>query len=151
MHLYRPHLEEGFRRAGNGKGYHNFAIAPSVPVHVVDDPREGFAKMKPGLALYVGGMGAREKNFHNENVVRLGYGDAAARIQELYLAGRKAEAEAAVPDELCDEIALCGPPARIRERYRAYEDAGVSTLILPQPSREALHLMAEIARVGAAV
>jgi alkanesulfonate monooxygenase SsuD/methylene tetrahydromethanopterin reductase-like flavin-dependent oxidoreductase (luciferase family) len=83
--------------------------------------------------------------------VRLGYGEAATRIQELYLAGRKAEAEAAVPDEMCDEISLCGPPARIRERFRAWEDAGVSTLLMQNPAPEALHLMAEVAGLRAAV
>jgi alkanesulfonate monooxygenase SsuD/methylene tetrahydromethanopterin reductase-like flavin-dependent oxidoreductase (luciferase family) len=90
-------------------------------------------------------MGAREVNFHNQQVVRMGYGEVAERIQELYLAGRKAEAEAAVPDELVDEMALVGPPARIRERYRVWQDAGVTTLQVVTPQPEALHLMAEIA------
>jgi alkanesulfonate monooxygenase SsuD/methylene tetrahydromethanopterin reductase-like flavin-dependent oxidoreductase (luciferase family) len=102
------------------------------------------AQLKPSLALYIGGMGAEERNFHNENAQRLGYADAARRIQELYLAGRKAEAEAAVPDELCDEISLCGPPARIRQRFRAWADAGVTTMLVGSRQPEALHLMAEI-------
>ena len=78
--------------------------------------------MKPGTALYIGGMGHRTKNFHNDNMVRRGYVDAARRIQELFLAGRKEEAAAAVPDEFLDETALIGPVERIRERYRLWAD-----------------------------
>jgi hypothetical protein len=104
------------------------------------------AKIKPTLALYVGGMGARNKNFHNEMVTKYGYSDAAARIQDLYLAGRKAEAAEAVPDELCDEMSLCGPEARIRERFKAWEDAGVSTMLVSSQQPEAYHLMADIAK-----
>jgi F420-dependent oxidoreductase-like protein len=151
MDRVRPLLEEGFRRAGKGKSFKDFDIAPACRVIVGDDVGACLAQMKPQLALYIGGMGAEERNFHNENAVRLGYGEAATRIQELYLAGRKAEAEAAVPDEMCDEISLCGPPARIRERFRAWEDAGVSTLLMQNPAPEALHLMAEVAGLRAAV
>jgi F420-dependent oxidoreductase-like protein len=143
--IFRPIIEEGFRRAGNGKSWKDFDIVAGVHVNVDDDPRTGWAQMKPQLALYVGGMGARDKNFHNAAVVRMGYGDAAQRIQELYLAGLKQEAEAAVPDDLCDELSLCGPEARIRERYRAWEDAGVTTLTIRSQQRQAYHLMAEVA------
>src|SRR6266403_2043430 len=100
MPMLRPWLEEGFRRAGGGKGFADFEIQPRV-------------------ALYVGGMGHRDKNFHKEMMIRRGFGDAAQKIQELFLAKRKDEAVAAVPDEFCDEMALVGPVARIRERYRA--------------------------------
>jgi F420-dependent oxidoreductase-like protein len=144
MDLFRPALEEGFRRAG-GKGWKGFEIQAQCRVIVGDDVAACLRELKPQTALYVGGMGAREKNFHNEMVVRFGYGDAAARIQELYLAGHKAEAEAAVPDELVDEMALVGPPARIRERYRAWADAGVTTLQLGIRQPEALALMADVA------
>jgi hypothetical protein len=102
------------------------------------------AAQKPFLALYIGGMGAREKNFHNEMAIKYGYGDAAKRIQELYLAGRKREAEEAVPDELADEMSLVGPVARIRERFRDWEDAGVTTLLVQSRQPEALRLMAEL-------
>jgi len=95
----------------------------------------------------MGGMGAREKNFHNEMAVKYGYGDAAARIQELYLAGRKAEAADAVPDELCDEMSLVGPAARIKERYRAWDDAGVTTMLVQARQPEAIQLMADLAGV----
>jgi F420-dependent oxidoreductase-like protein len=149
MDLFRPSLEEGFRRAGNGKWYQDFDIAAGCQVIIGDDVKACLAQMKPNLALYMGGMGAREKNFHNEMAVKYGYTDAAARIQELYLSGRKNEAEEAVPDELCDEMSLCGPEARIRGRYPVWEQAGVTTMIIQSRQPEALHLMADI--TGAAV
>ena len=130
MPMLRPWLEEGFRRAGGGKGFADFEIQARAEVAITDDVRGALARMKPRIALYVGGMGHRDKNFHNEMMVRRGFGDAAARIQELYLAGRKDEAVAAVPDEFCDEMALVGPVARIRERYRAWADSGITGLTI---------------------
>ena len=103
---YLPWLEEGFRRAGNGKSLRDFAIQASVHVAIDDDVKAALAKMKPEVALYVGGMGHRDKNFHKDMMIRRGFEDAAERIQELYLAHRKEEAIAAVPDEWVDhEIA----------------------------------------------
>ena len=148
MDLFRPSLEEGFRRAGGGKSLKDFDIAPGVTVVVTGDVQAGLDTMRPQLALYMGGMGAKEKNFHNEMMVKYGYADAAARIQELYLSGRKAEAEAAVPYDLIDEMALVGPEARIRDRYRRYEDAGVGTILVGSRQRQALELMADITGVA---
>jgi F420-dependent oxidoreductase-like protein len=148
--MFWPALEEGFKRAGNGKSRKDFDIAAGCTVIIGDDVRACLAQMKPTLALYIGGMGAKQKNFHNEMAVRYGYGDIAARIQELYLSGRKAEATAAVPDELCDEMSLCGPGARIRQRYKAWEEAGVTTMLVQTGQREALHLMADIVRTNKA-
>ena len=147
MGMFRPHLEEGFRRAGGGKTWKDFDIVAGCTVAVGDNVKMLLAMQKPMLALYMGGMGAREKNFHNEMAVKYGYGDAAARIQELYLAGRKAEAADAVPDELCDEMSLVGPAERIRERYRAWEDAGVTTMLVQARQPEAIQLMADLAGV----
>ncbi len=146
MHHYRPHLDEGFARRKDGKTAKDFDIAPGVSVVITDDVKAGLALQKPTLALYVGGMGARDKNFHNDAVASYGYADAAKQIQDLYLSGRKAEAEAAVPDELCDEMSLVGPVERIRERYRRYVDAGVTTIMVQSRQPEALKLMAELAR-----
>lgn len=146
MALFRPALEAGFRRAGSGKGWADFDVNAQCRVIVTDDVAAGLRDLKPHLALYVGGMGAREKNFHNQLVTRFGYGEAAAQIQDLYLAGRKAEAEAAVPDDLVDEINLVGPPARIRDRLRAWQDAGVTTMLLSSVTPEAMRLMAELVR-----
>ncbi|MCZ2108932.1 MAG: LLM class F420-dependent oxidoreductase [Dehalococcoidia bacterium] len=144
MPLFRPDLEAGFAKAGNGKSMKDFDIAAGCTVAVGDDVKALLAMMKPNLALYIGGMGAREKNFHNEMARKYGYVEAAERIQELYLAGRKQEAAEAVPDELCDEMSLVGPVDRIRERYRAWEDAGVSTLLVQTQQAEALELIADI-------
>ena len=105
-------------------------------------------RLKPEVALYVGGMGHRNKNFHNDIMVRRGFGDAAKRIQELYLAGRKDEAIAAVPDEWVDMKSLVGPPARIRQRYRAWEEAAPTLLNVRSRPARGLEAMAEAARLN---
>ncbi len=148
MEEYRPWLEEGFRRAGNGKGFKDFAIQASVHVEVDNDVAGALARLKPEVALYVGGMGHRSKNFHNDIMVRRGFGDAAQRIQELYLAGRKDEAIASVPDEWVDIKSLVGPPARIRQRYRAWEDSGADSLSVRSRQPEAIETMARAARLN---
>ena len=106
------------------------------------------AKLKPEVALYVGGMGHKDKNFHNDIMVRRGFGDAAKRIQELYLEHRKDEAIAAVPDEWVDMKSLVGPAARIRERYRAWEDCGADTISVRSRQPEAIEVMAQAARLN---
>jgi hypothetical protein len=93
-------------------------------------------------------MGHRTKNFHNDIMVRRGFGDAASRIQELYLAGHKEEAIATVPDEWVDLKSLVGPPARIRERYRAWEDSGAHSLSVRSRQPEAIEAMAKAARLN---
>jgi len=148
MDEYRPWLEEGFRRAGNGKGFHNFSIQGSVHVEVEDDVKAALQKLKPEVALYVGGMGHQTKNFHNDIMVRRGFGDAAKRIQELYLAKRKDEAIAAVPDEWVDMKSLVGPPARIKQRFRAWEDSGADSLSVRSRQPAAIEVMAEAARLN---
>ncbi len=148
MDEYRPWLEEGFRRAGNGKSFKDFAITASVHVEVENDVKAALARLKPEVALYVGGMGHKDKNFHNDIMVRRGFGDAAKRIQELYLAHRKDEAIAAVPDEWVDMKSLVGPAARIRERYRAWEDCGADTISVRSRQPEAIEVMAQAARLN---
>jgi alkanesulfonate monooxygenase SsuD/methylene tetrahydromethanopterin reductase-like flavin-dependent oxidoreductase (luciferase family) len=107
--------------------------------------------MRPFIALYVGGMGSRKQNFYNQLVSRYGFETEAARIQDLYLEGKREEAMAAIPDSLIDAVSLCGPPARVRERLAVYRDAGVGTLgVTPvaftAPERlEQLRLVAELA------
>lgn len=142
MDIFRPSLEEGFRRAGKtGEG---FDIVAGCTVIITDDVKAALATMKPNLALYMGGMGAREKNFHNDMMVKYGYGEAAKLVQDLYLSGRKKEAEDAIPDEFADEMCLVGPVERIRERYKAWEDSGVTTMNIGSRQPEALKLMADI-------
>ena len=121
-------IENGFIRAAAGKSYADFDIAPSVMVATGEDVAACRARIKPVLALYIGGMGAPGQNFYHALAGRYGYADAADRIQALYLAGRKAEAAAAVPDKLVDEVALAGPPQRIAAQLAAWQDSPVTTL-----------------------
>ncbi|SRR5579871_392304 len=141
MHVYREWLDEGFARAGGPK---DFDIAPGVIVNVGPSAEECRNTVKPHLALYVGGMGARDKNFYFNLVCRYGYEDAANKIQELYLAGRKAEAIAAVPDALVDDVALCGPKERIADRLPAWQNSGITTLMCHAGDFEAVRVMAEL-------
>jgi len=145
MKICRPWLEEGRKRAG--KTLDGFEIQGRTEVIITDDVRGTLQRLKPRIALYVGGMGHRDTNFHRDMMVRRGYGDAAARIQELYLAHRKDEAVAAVPDDYCDEGALVGPVARIRERYRPWAECGITGLTIVADQPEALELMADLAGV----
>jgi len=128
------HLEEGFAKSGGSRGLDNFDVAPFVQACMGDSLEECRRPVKDMLALYVGGMGSKSKNFYNDYAKRLGYEEAAEKIQALFMSGRKAEAAAAVPDALVDECALVGPAPRIRERLQAWKDAGrrrhVGTLIL---------------------
>jgi F420-dependent oxidoreductase-like protein len=141
--VFQEHLQRGFARAGGDKGLHNFDIATSVSVILGDDVPALLNWVKPGLALYIGGMGARGKNFYNDLACRYGFEAAAKKIQDLYLDGKKQEATAAVPDQLADEVALVGPPERIRDRLAAWRESGVTTLICGTAQPEALRLMAE--------
>jgi len=141
--FYRDALESGFRRAGGGKSLASFDVAPAVTVIQGDDVQACLDFVKPMLALYIGGMGARGKNFYNELACRYGFEAAAKKIQDLYLDGKKAEATAAVPNELADEVSLVGPPARIRDRLAAWREAGVRTLICGTRQAEAMRTLVE--------
>ena len=105
-------------------------MAPTVNTYVSDDVAGARDRMRPFLALYIGGMGSREQNFYNQLVQRYGFEDTAHRVQDLYLDGKKDEAAAALPDELIDLITLCGPRDAVRDRLAAFRDAGVGTLII---------------------
>ena len=121
-----------------------FEIAPTAQLLVGDDIAALRDELRPLFALYVGGMGAREQNFYNRLVRAYGWEREATEIQDLYLAGRRRDAAAAVPDELIDAVALVGPPERIRDRLPAYAEAGVTTLICATTQVEALRVMAEL-------
>ena len=144
---YLPFLQEGFAKAGDGKGLASFAVVPGVTVIVSDDAEKARMGVKGGMALYIGGMGARDKNFYNDLAKRLGYEEAAVRIQDLFLAGKKAEAAAAVPDAMVDAVHLVGSKSHIRDRLGAWKEAGrkgwVDTMMIATPQREALELVAE--------
>jgi F420-dependent oxidoreductase-like protein len=151
---YRAWVEEGFRRAGGGKGWDGFEIQASTAVVLTEDTaagvKEALQRQKPSIALYVGGMGHASMNFHNQHMTEQGFGDAATLIQELFLEGRKKEAADAVPDEYVDERALVGPPARIESRYRSWDDSGITGLTIQTQSSAVVELMADIARVSVA-
>ncbi len=142
--VYKPQIEAGFAKAGGDKGIGQFDIAATVPVVVGDDVDACRAAVKPFLALYVGGMGAKGKNFYHDLACRYGFEAAADVIQEAYLAGRKGEAIMAVPDELVDAVALCGPKARIAERLALWQDSPVTTLNIADPNPLNVRMMAEL-------
>ncbi len=145
----RPLLEEGAARSG--RSLDGFDVAPTVSLNITDDLDAGRDSMRPFIALYVGGMGSRERNFYNALVCRYGFQEAAQEVQDLYLEGKKKEAAAALPTELIDAVALVGPADRIRERLAVYREAGVGTLgVTPmawdaQGRLEQLRQLAELA------
>lgn len=141
---YQAQVEAGFAKAGGGKGYAQFDIAPSVPIAMGDDLEICRNQVRPLLALYIGGMGARDKNFYNDLVRRYGFEEAANNIQDLYLSGRQAEAMMAVPDDLIDELALVGPKARIRDQLAIWQASPVTTLNITTSDLDTLRAMAEL-------
>jgi F420-dependent oxidoreductase-like protein len=148
---FRALLEEGAARAG--RSLDGFDIAPVVNTYVCDDLDRARDLMRPGLALYIGGMGSRQQNFYNRLVQRYGFEDEARQIQDLYLSGKQREAAAAVPVELIDTVALCGPPDRVADRLEAFRGAGVGSLLVAPMVFEAheqaqqLRAIAELAGV----
>ncbi len=141
--MYQPLLDEGFALSGEDGKAERFAIAPTVGALVTDDLDAGRLQMKPMLALYIGGMGAKGRNFYNDLARRYGYEAEAETIQDLYLAGKKMEATMAVPDELVDEVCLVGSPDRIADRLDAWRAAGVSTLIVATSDLSTMRVIAE--------
>jgi F420-dependent oxidoreductase-like protein len=144
----RAPLEEGAARAG--RTLDGFRICPQVNVMISDDIASARDTMRPVLALYIGGMGSREQNFYNRLVSSYGFESAAREVQELYLDGKRVAAMEALPDELIDMTCLVGPRDRVRERMRAFRDAGVETLIVspmtfdPDERQRQLRLVAEL-------
>jgi F420-dependent oxidoreductase-like protein len=138
---------EGIAKSGHGKTLADFDIAPYVRVAIGDDLAACRDAIRPQLALYIGGMGARSKNYYNDLTRRLGYEAAAVEIQDHFLSGRRKEAEAAVPDALIDEISLVGPKERVRDRLQAWKeiarDHRLGTMVLAGATPEALRIVAE--------
>ena len=120
-----------------------FEIAASVPVVVDNDLKKALDSVRGNVGFYVGGMGAKSFNVHKDHVTRMGFGEAADRVQELFMAGRRDEAIAAVPDQLVDEIALCGPKERIRERLEAWKESPVTQINVGSSDPATLQFMAE--------
>ncbi len=145
--VFADSIERGFAAAGKDKSLADFAIAPFTSAVLGDDLEQCMQPIRENMALYIGGMGARSKNFYKDYAERLGFEEAAIKIQDLYLSGKKQEAAAAVPAELVDACALVGPAARIKERLGPWQAAGerghVSTMLISSQQPEALQLIAE--------
>jgi F420-dependent oxidoreductase-like protein len=142
--IFESSLEEGRERRLLPLKDEPFDIAPTVAVAVGEDLSRCLRSLKPNLALYIGGMGARGRNFYFDLACRYGYENEAATIQELFLCGKRKAAIAAVPDALVDEVSLCGPKERIAERLEAWKEADVTTLICGITDPETARTMAGI-------
>lgn len=142
--IYGPHITSGLAKAG--KDMNDLDIAPSVSVVLTDNLGVGYNMLRPMLALYIGGMGAKGRNFYTDLTARYGYEGAANEIQDLYLSGRKGEAMAKVPADLIDEIALVGPRERIKERLQLWIDSPVTTLNMMIFDVTTLRTMVELVR-----
>jgi F420-dependent oxidoreductase-like protein len=140
--LYRPCLEEGFAR--RDRPHDDFEIHASIPFVVDDDVERAADMIRPRLALYFGGMGARSMNFHREVPVRMGYEAEARKIQELYMDGKKDEAAAAVPTRLVEQLALIGPADKIRHDLEAWRESSVTSLLIEPGPPERLRQAAEL-------
>jgi F420-dependent oxidoreductase-like protein len=140
--VFRPHVEAGLARAG--KTIDGFDIAPTVSVVINDNLDICYNMLRPMLALYIGGMGARGRNFYYDLATRYGFEGAAAEIQDLYLSGDKGSAMARVPGELIDAVALVGPRERIRERLTIWRESPATTLNLTVFDIETLRTMIEL-------
>jgi F420-dependent oxidoreductase-like protein len=143
--MYAPWLDEGFARPGARRTRADFEIAATCHLQIVASAAEKQAVldgMKVYVALYMGGMGAKEQNFHQPVFARMGYGDLAAEVQRLYLAGEKDKATALIPDELVDDMHIIGEPGEVKEKVAAWEETGVTTLLLSCRSADEVRAVA---------
>ena len=143
--VFWPHLEEGFARADDPGKPSAFDVAPTVSAVITDDLDAGRAQIKPFLALYIGGMGAKSRNFYNDLAGRYGFEQETERIQDLYLAGRKEEAIANVPDALVDLTSLVGTKEMVRDRLEAWQEAEVTSLLVGMTDLVTIRTLAELA------
>lgn len=145
--VFADDLQTGFDKAGNGKSLDNFDIAPFCRVIVDGNVDAAYDSLRDYYALYIGGMGARGKNFYNDYVASLGYEAMAREVQDLYLDGHKRDAAGKIQDAFIDEVALVGPPARIKDRLAMWKDAAkarhVDTLVNFAPTHDSIRLLAE--------
>jgi len=146
--MYQPWLDEGFAREGARRTRETFEIAATCHLEITAD--NGPARqavidgMKPVVALYMGGMGAKEQNFHHAVFTRMGYGDLADEVQRLFLSGQKAEATALIPDELVNDMHIIGDEGYVKERVAEWESTGVTTLLLSARSGDEIRRVAEL-------
>lgn len=146
--MYQPWLDEGFARPGARRTRETFEIAATCHLEITSD--NGPARqavidaMKPIVALYMGGMGAKEMNFHHQVFTRMGYGETADEVQRLFLSGEKDKATALIPDELVNDMHIIGDEGYVKERVAQWEETGVTTLLLSSRTPEELRLVASI-------
>lgn len=132
---YRQCLNEGFAKAGDPTKADRFEVAAVMTVVPGDDVEKCADVVRPFLALYAGGMGARGANFHFEVFARMGYEDVALKVQDLYLAGKKKEAAAAIPLAMVEDVALVGPLDKIRDEAAKWRDTCITTFLVGGPAR----------------
>lgn len=142
--LYWSPLRTEVYEASLGDAPERFLVAPMAQARVCSDVSEGLLPVKAMLGFYIGGMGHAARNFHADLMARMGYGEEARRIQELFLAGRREEAVLAVPDAFADEISLVGPRERIAERLELWRKGPVTDLLVLSPDRHTLRVLAEL-------
>ena len=131
---YRDQLDEGFAASGDPTKKDRFEVTATVSIVPGDNVQECADMIRPFLALYAGGMGAKGANFHYEVFERMGYGDVADKVQNLYLEGKKAEAAASIPLEMVEDVALVGPAGKIKEELSKWEDSCITELLLSGPA-----------------
>ena len=142
--VFQPLLHDGFARSGEENKADRFDTAVTVFVSLDDDLERARLAAKPMISLYVGGMGAKGKNFYHDLAHRYGYGEAADRVQEAYLAGRTMEAMRAIPDQLVDEVSFIGSRDRISDRLEVWKESGVTTLIAATTDLPTVRTLAEL-------
>jgi F420-dependent oxidoreductase-like protein len=142
--MYRDWLDEGFARPGARRTRETFEISATCHVQVTDDPAAVVEALKPFVALYMGGMGAKDQNFHKQVFERMGYADVADKVQELYLSGRKDEATALVPDALVDDLHIIGDKALVRDKVQEWEESAVTMLLVTAHSPAEVRALAEV-------
>jgi F420-dependent oxidoreductase-like protein len=142
--MYDAWLAEGFARRGAGTRPADFEVAPNCSVVVTDDVDGALDAMRPGLGFYIGGMGAKDMNFHKQVFARMGYEAEAERIQDLFFDGRRDEAIAAVPPSMAADISLVGSVEKIRDDLARWEDAGVTMLVVGASGLPALRQVADV-------
>ncbi len=142
--LYYSPFRQDVYSASLSNAKADFEVTQGVVVNITDDVDQGLLPVKHMLALYVGGMGAKDRNFHKELIGRMGFEGDAEKIQELYLAGKKQEAAMAVPDALADEISLVGPVDKIRDRLQAWDETPVTSINVSARSTTELETLAQL-------
>jgi F420-dependent oxidoreductase-like protein len=142
--MYNGWLEEGFARPTARRTRKEFEIATNAQVVVTDDIEAGVDGLRPFIAFYIGGMGAKDMNFHKEVFARMGYEKESDEIQDLFFEGKRDDAVAAVPDQMVHDISMIGPVSKIREDVARWEEAGVSMLVVGATSLDEMRNTAEV-------